>query len=112
MPRKNNRAKNCNQAKVIDLRSFQNVTLTKHVIDRSKSRRTDLKGLSDDKIRQKLVNEIKYSKVVGMYGSEEHRSYKGHIYVIKREKGELIAITYLLSNKRMTERKLNNRCIA
>jgi len=91
---------------------YQKVDLTKHVVERARFRRDDLKGLSENKVRSKIIHEINHSKLVGIHNKEEHRTFNGYIYVIKREKYKLVAVTMLLSEKRREMGKLNNKCIA
>lgn len=110
MPRKNKRLGN--YKKIYDIRNYQKVSLTRHVIERSKSRRDDLKGLSDNKIRSKIVHEIRHSKLVGFDNNKEHCTFNGYVYVVKKEEDRLVAVTVLLSEKRKERRKLNNKCIA
>ena len=38
--------------------------------------------------------------MLNISGNEEHRNFQGHIYVIRREKGKMIGVTYLVSKGR------------
>ncbi len=110
MPRKN--ARNQKKLRVYRNNSMSNfnsgekIELTNHLIKRSKERRNDLKSLSDSQLRSKLKHEIKNSQLVGIFGKEEHRNFHGHIYVIKRESGKMIGVTYLVSSGRKTTKEL------
>jgi hypothetical protein len=80
------------------------VVLTKHFMDRVRERRNELKGKSEFEIRKRLNHEVKNSILISIDNNQEHRNFNGHIFACKRDKGKLIAITYLNSK---TVRKVN-----
>jgi len=104
MPRKNNkRNKHLRVYKNMKMSNFnfgEKIELTNHLIKRTRERRSDMRNLSDFDIRKKLIHEIKNSKIVGIFGKEEHRNFHGHIYVIKREHEKQVVVTYLVSSGR------------
>jgi len=77
----------------------ENIVLTNHLMARARERR-DLRGMSELQLRRKLKHEIKNSTMLSISGNEEHRNFQGHMYVIRREKGKMIGITYLISKGR------------
>lgn len=81
----------------------EKIVIKKHVIDRIVERRIELKNKDLFQIKKIIMHEIINSKLIAIVGNEEHRSYHGKIYVCKREKGSLVAVTYLMSKD---ERKI------
>lgn len=75
----------------------EKIVVKKHVIDRAKERRVELRNKSEFEIKKTIINEICKSKIVGIFGNEEHRNFYGKIYVCKREGNTLVAVTYLMS---------------
>lgn len=99
-------------SKVIKIRGKKNsntncgpeVEMTKHFLQRCIERRSDLFKKSEATVRARLEHELKHSRLVAIRGNEEHRSFQSHIYICKREKGKLVAITYVYSS---THKKIN-----
>ncbi|MCG8541114.1 MAG: hypothetical protein MJA82_14450 [Clostridia bacterium] len=95
--------KNFNQDKIM---------VSKHAIERFKLRQ-QREELSDREAIKRIQIQVRKSKLISISGNEEHRSYSGYLYVIKRKKDpkdifgmrELInVITMKLSNVRKKEK--------
>jgi len=79
----------------------EEVIVKKHVIDRVRERRVELKNKTDFEIKRIVTHEIQNSRLISIAGKEEHRNYFGKVYICKREQGKLVAVTYVLSKDEM-----------
>lgn len=81
----------------------EKIEVTDHAIEQYSMRRK-IVGINNDKIKEMIANQVKQSVLIRIKQNEEHRSHKGFIFVIKREKliiGEkLVVVTIKLSNVR------------
>lgn len=89
----------------------EKILVTEHAIKRFQERQRD--ELTREEIINKIINQVRESKLIGINNKEEHRTHKGYVYVCKRERdysGEkLIVVTLKLSGVRKRE-KYNRFC--
>lgn len=82
------------------------IVVKHHCIDRFKTRQG--KDFLDDKVViQKIIGQVRLSKLISLKGKEEHRSYNGYIYVCKREGKNLVVVT--MKNSTTRKRDLLSR---
>lgn len=60
------------------------IEVRQHAIDRFRLRQQNL-NMSDKEVIQKIINQVRHSKLININGKEEHRSHNGNVYVIMRE---------------------------
>jgi hypothetical protein len=89
----------------------EKIVVKDHVLDRLPER-MKIEGLSHQQMRKKVINHVKHSRLMGIKGKEEHREYRGYIYVCKYEKdllgfNQLVVVTIKLSKQRKKEHYLD-----
>ena len=80
-----------------------NIVVTRHATERFKLR-TNVQGDNNERIKQIITTQVRNSALVSMYCDAEHRSYKGTIFVCKRDEfNNLTVITVKLSKEAQLE---------
>ena len=70
------------------------IRITKHAVGRYCERNLMIPGGDIEEIIKK---EVRRSRLFGLKDGFEHRERNGNVFVCKRERGELVVITVLLS---------------
>lgn len=84
----------------------ESIYVTEHAIKRFEERQ---KGkLTRKETIERIINQVRDSKLIGLSNNEEHRTHKGYIYVCKRERNysgdRLVVVTLKLSGVRKREK--------
>lgn len=102
--RKRNTSKRSNFSATLYL--TDDIVVTKHAIKRHKERNQSYK--SDERAIEEIKREVQQSTILYISNNEEHRHYRGQIFVCKTERDEFgrkrtVVITELCTRPRMQE---------
>lgn len=85
---------------------FEPIKVTEHAI-KQYSERLKSVNTSREEIINLIKNQVKFSKLISLKGVEERRVHRDIVYVVKREMGQIVVITVLISQ--ITKKELYSK---